>query len=95
MAEYPNVYSTNPAINVASTASELMPFGFIATHVRVENLSAVNVYINLKNNVATSASYIISTCVGHRVLDLDVRSAGLGITTTSTVSALVNVLAVG
>lgn len=104
MAEFPNVYSCSAAVNVSSTTGTVHTFGFAAKFVRIDNLSAVNMYLNPQNAAASTTGYYISTCQAEQVFEWYDSGrqtltawAGVGLMTTSTGAggALANVFAIG
>lgn len=103
MAEFPNVYSCVAVINAASTAGATASFGFLAkSYISIENLSSVDLFVNLKDGAATTevGTINIGTC-GITSLKLELRNldfpiSGIGLHTTSTGAGgnKVNILAI-
>ena len=109
-ADFPTIYScSQTSIVGCSTANAaLHNFGFLASYVRLDNLGAVNLWINLKNDYAsTTGFYQITTCSAAGLNSFQftdpgstqraVRIAGIGVSTTSTVAggAIHSVIAIG
>lgn len=63
-----NVYSCQRLINVSSTAPTLIAFGNPMQYVRIDNLSAGDVFLNPSQscaaNAATTDMYSITSCAG-------------------------------
>lgn len=92
MADFPNVYSTTFLVGVNSTAGTVASFGFNSKFVRIQNLGAVDLFINVQNSSGISSTtgtgqFCISSCAASwTCLDLfaPISLAGVGVISTST-----------
>lgn len=99
----PQVYSCAITLAASTENSNVLSFGFGATFVRVDNLTATDLWINLQNTAASTTGFSLNSCLdGRRFEYYDyggvkrIPIGGLGLTTTSTTaSGSYRVLAVG
>lgn len=63
-----NVFSCQRLINVGSTAGTLIAFGFPVQYLRIDNLGAVDLFLNPSQSCAANAPttdmYSITSCAG-------------------------------
>lgn len=96
--EYPNYYATQAALGNASTAALSIDPGFLVKSLRLENFEAVDFYVNMKGNAATTLDFFLRSCGGKlEMANLAVPLRTLSAYTTSTGAAnkLLRVLALG
>lgn len=83
MSEFPQWYSTQLAIGNATTCADTVSFGFNAEFLRLANYEAVDIYIDLQGNKASTSAMYLRACSDVYFSNTP-PIAGVGAKTTST-----------